>query len=192
VKRKYLRTVIAVGRCSTEGYTVASLIDELISVLEEECDVYQQLIPIADEKTQVIVKNDLTSLQDITSKEQRAVGHINTLERKRDQIMNNIRTVINRKSGEFTLKTLIGLMEKQPKEQKALSIIHDNLKSNIQRLVEINNRNMSLIQQSLEMIEFNMNFIQSTRMSPGNNTYTKGASQYDAPASRTGMFDARQ
>ncbi|MDF2485729.1 MAG: hypothetical protein K0R46_1897 [Herbinix sp.] len=171
---------------------MASLIDELISVLEEECDVYQQLIPIADEKTQVIVKNDLTSLQDITSKEQRAVGHINTLERKRDQIMNNIRTVINRKSGEFTLKTLIGLMEKQPKEQKALSIIHDNLKSNIQRLVEINNRNMSLIQQSLEMIEFNMNFIQSTRMSPGNNTYTKGASQYDAPASRTGMFDARQ
>ena len=171
---------------------MASLIDELIGVLEEECNVYQQLIPISEEKSQVIVKNDLTSLQEITSKEQTAISRINTLERKRDQIMVNIRTVINRKTGEFTLKTLIGLMEKQPKEQTALSLIHDNLKNTIQRLVEINNRNKSLIQQSLEMIEFNMNFIQSTRMSPGNNTYTKGASQYEAFASGTGMFDAKQ
>ena len=171
---------------------MASLIDELISILEEECNVYQQLIPISEEKSQIIVKNDLTSLQDITSKEQTAISRINALERKRDQVMVNIRTVINRKTGEFTLKTLIELMEKQPKEQKALSLIHDNLKNTIQRLVEINNRNKSLIQQSLEMIEFNMNFIQSTWMSPGNNTYTKGASQYEAFASGTGMFDAKQ
>ena len=171
---------------------MASLIDELIGVLEEECNIYRQLIPISDEKTRIIVINDLPSLQDITSKEQAAIGRINTLERKRDQIMGNIRTVINRKDGEFTLKTLIGLMEKQPKEQKALSIIHDSLKSTIQRLVEINNHNKSLIQQSLELIEFNMNFIQSTRMSPGNNTYTRGASGYEAQAFGTGMFDAKQ
>jgi flagellar biosynthesis/type III secretory pathway chaperone len=174
------------------GLAVASLIDELIDVLEKEYVVYQQLIPIAEEKTQVIVKNDLTSLQEITGKEQIAVDRINALEHKREGIMINIRTVINRKAGDFNLKTLIGLMEKQPKEQKALSIIHDNLKSTIQRLVEVNGRNKSLIQQSLDMIEFNMNFIQSTRMSPGNNTYTKGASQYDAQASGTGMFDAKQ
>jgi flagellar biosynthesis/type III secretory pathway chaperone len=171
---------------------VASLIDELIDILEKEYEVYQQLIPIADEKTQVIVKNDLTSLQDITGKEQISIDRINALENKREAVMVNIKTVINRKAGDFNLKTLIELMEKQPKEQKALSVIHDNLKRSVQRLVEINSRNKSLIQQSLEMIEFNMNFIQSTRMSPGNNTYTKGASQYDAQAFRTGMFDAKQ
>jgi flagellar biosynthesis/type III secretory pathway chaperone len=171
---------------------VASLIDELIGILEKEYEVYQQLIPIAEEKTQVIVKNDLTSLQEITGKEQAAVDSINALERKRDTVMDNIKTVINRKTANMSLKELIGLMEKQPKEQKALSVIHDNLKSIIQRLVEVNNRNKSLIQQSLEMIEFNMNFIQSTRMSPGNNTYTKGASQYEAQASGTRMFDAKQ
>ena len=171
---------------------MASLIEELIDVLEQECTIYQQLIPIADEKTQVIVKNDLVALQDITDREQISINQINMLEHRRDTVMTNIRMVINRKTGDFTLRTLIGLMEKQPKEQKALSIVHDNLKSTIQRLVQINNRNKSLIQQSLEMIEFNMNFIQSTRMSPGNNTYTKGASRYDAMVSGTGMFDARQ
>ena len=160
---------------------MASLIDELIDVLEQEYQVYQQLLPIAEEKTQVIVKNDLSSLQDITGKEQLAVDKINALEHKRETIMGNIKTVINRKSVEFNLKTLIHL-----------SVIHDKLKGTVQRLVEVNNRNKSLIQQSLEMIEFNMNFIQSTRMSPGNNTYTKGASQNIAQARGTGMFDARQ
>ncbi|HWT73666.1 MAG TPA: flagellar protein FlgN [Mobilitalea sp.] len=171
---------------------MASLIDELIGILEQEYQVYKLLIPISEEKTQVIVKNDLMSLQEITNKEQLAVDKINALEHKREAAMVNIKTVINRNSGEFTLKTLIGLMEKQPKEQKVLSILHDNLKGTIQRLVEVNNRNKSLIQQSLEMIEFNMNFIQSTRMSPGNNTYTKGASKYDAQSHDTRMFDAKQ
>lgn len=171
---------------------MASLIEELINVLEQEQEVYQQLVPIAEEKTNIIVKNDLNALQEITGKEQNAVDMLNVLERRREEIITNIGTVINRKPETLDMKTLIQFMEQQPNEQKALSVLHDNLKRTIQRLVEINNRNKSLIQESLEMIEFNMNFIQSTRMSPGNNTYTKGASQYDAQASQTGMFDAKQ
>ena len=171
---------------------MASLIDELIDILQEEHKIYRQLIPIAEEKTRVIVKNDLDSLQSITEQEQSAISRINVLERKRETVMVNIKTVINRKNGELSLSTLIDLMEKQPKEQKALSVLHDNLKDAIQGMVQINNRNKTLIQHSLEMIEFNMNFIQSTRMSPGNNIYTKGASRYDAQSSGAGMFDARQ
>jgi flagellar biosynthesis/type III secretory pathway chaperone len=171
---------------------VASLIDELISTLEKEYEIYQLLIPIANEKTQIIVNNDLASLQLITQKEQTAIDRVNTLEHKREEIISNIKTVINRKNDPMDLKTLIHLLEKQPNEQKALSVLHDNLKRTIQRLVDINNRNKSLIQESLEMIEFNMNFIQSTRMSPGNNTYTKSASRYDVQMQRTGMFDAKQ
>jgi len=171
---------------------VASLIEELIEILDKEYEIYQHLIPIAEQKTRIIVKNELTELQKITEKEQLAIEKINVLERKREIIVGNIGTVINKKPSTLNIKAVIMLLDKQPKEQKALSIIHDNLKDTIHRLVEINSRNKSLINQSLEMIEFNMNFIQSTRMSPGNNTYTKGASQYDIPASRTGMFDAKQ
>ncbi len=171
---------------------MASLIDELIDVLEEEYVIYQQLIPIVEEKTQVIVKNDLTALHEITTKEQLSIDKIGTLEHKRETVMMNIKTVINRKSGDLKLDTLVKLMEKQPKEQRALMVVHDNLKNALQRLTKANNRNKSLIQQSLEMIEFNMNFIQSTRMSPGNNNYTRGASQYMAQSQGTGMFDAKQ
>ncbi len=171
---------------------MASLIDELVEILEQEYSVYKELLPIAEEKTKVIVKNDLASLQNITEKEQDAIDRIHSLEHKRESLMLNIRTVLNKKSNDFNLKALITLLEKQPKEQKALSILHDNLKSTIHRLVEVNSHNKSLIKQSLEMIEFNMNFIQSTRMAPGNNTYTKRASRYDAQMRGTGMFDAKQ
>lgn len=170
---------------------MASLIDELIDTLKSEYEIYQLLIPLANQKTQVIITNDLNSLQEITGREQEAIDKISLLEHRREAVMQNIKTVISRKE-ELTVKVLAELLNNQPKEQKALSTIRDQLRDTILMFDEINNRNKSLIQQSLEMIEFNMNFIQSTRMSPGNNTYTKGASKYEAEARGTGMFDAKQ
>ena len=171
---------------------MASLIDELKNTLMEELTIYQQLIPIAEAKTKIIVDNNLEMLQEITGREQDAVDKILSLERKRDAVMDNIRTVINRKTGEFNLRTLIALMDKQPEEQKALSELRDELQNTVQRLVSINNRNKSLIQQSLDMIEFNMNFIQSTKTLLADSTYTKRASKYDAPTTGASLFDTRQ
>ena len=170
---------------------MASLIEELVDVLDNELEIYQQLIPISNEKTQIIVKNDLAALQEVTEKEQCMADQITSLENKRNQVMTNVKIVLNRKSDTLDLKTLIQLLENQPKEQKTLSILHDNLKDTIRQLVEINNRNKSLIEQSLEMIEFNINFIQSARLYQGNN-YTKDAEQYDIKISGAGMFDTKQ
>lgn len=171
---------------------MASLIEDLIHTLEQECEVYNQLIPIAEKKTKFIISNNLTELQKITDQEQNMIDIILNIEKKREEVVNNIGIVINKDPRTINLKTIIEVLEKQPKEQKQLSEIHDNLKKTIQRLVDINNHNKSLIQQSLEMIEFNMNFIQSTRMSPGNLSYNRGASQTDMPSLQTGMFDAKQ
>ena len=171
---------------------MASLIQELIAVLRGEEDIYLELIPIATRKTKVIIDNDLPSLQLITEQEQNMIEKINVLERKREEVIVNIGTVLNRIPSSLNMKTIVSLLDRQPEEQKLLSEIHDSLKSTMSTLVDINNRNKSLIQQSLEMIEFNMNLIQSTRMSPGSNNYTKGAFQAEMPASRTGMFDAKQ
>lgn len=171
-------------------YNVASLIDELIDVLDKEYEIYNNLIPIATEKTKIIVKNDLAALQEITAREQEAVDQITALENKRGRIMGDIKTVLGKKE-DINLSTLVGLLDQQ-KEQKTLSLLHDKLKDVVNRLVEINNRNKTLIEQSLEIIEFNMNFIQSTRMAPGNVTYSKYPSQNNEDTWGTGMFDAKQ
>jgi len=169
---------------------LASLIDELKNILKEELAIYKELIPISESKTRIIVENNLQALQEVTGAEQAAVDRIMSLERKREAVMNDIRTVINRRTGDFNLRTLIALMGTQPQQQE-LSKLRDELNDAVQRLVSINNRNKALIEQSLEMIEFNMNFIQSTRM-VADNTYTKRASKYENHIPGASMFDAKQ
>ena len=171
---------------------MAGLIDELVNTMSQENDIYRELIPIAEEKTRVIIKNDLDALQKITEQEQLTIEKINALEKKREEVVVNIGTVLSRDPKELNMKALIKIMDKQPKEQKELSRIHDELDGNLRRLVTINDRNKELINQSLEMIEFNMNLIQSTRMAPGVNNYTRSAGESSIRQAGTGMFDAKQ
>lgn len=170
---------------------MASLIEELISTLEEENKIYEELIHIAEKKTRIIIKNNLEELQKITEKEQDYVDKINTLEYKREEVVSNVGIVLSRNPKELTLKEIILILKKQPKEQQCLSKLRDTLKQNINRLTQINSQNKALIDESLEIIEFNMNLIQSTRMSPGNN-YDRGAQTTNVPLVSNGRFDARQ
>ena len=171
---------------------MAGLIDELVNTMSQENDIYKELIPIADEKTRVIIKNDLDALQKITEQEQLTIEKINALEKKREEVIINIGTVLSRNPKDLNMKELIKIMGRQPEEQKKLSKIHDELSDTLKRLVTINDRNKELIKQSLEMIEFNMNLIQSTRMAPGVNNYTRAAGESDIRQAGTGMFDAKQ
>ena len=170
---------------------MASLMEELISTLSQEKELYLALLPIAEEKTKAIVANDLEELQRITDREQEAVGRISALERKRDEVITNMGIVLGRKPQELSLAELIRVTEKQPKDQAALSELKDSLGAAVKKLADVNGRNNVLIQHSLEMIQFNMNLLQSTRMVQGTN-YTKSAGESMPEASQTGMFDAKQ
>lgn len=171
---------------------MASLMEELIDTLEEEHAIYERMIPLAEKKTQVVVANDLKALQTITEQEQEAVDRIGVLERKRQEVIRNIGTVMNREPSALNFRTLIRLLDGQKEIQDKLRDLHDRLKRSVGRLSEINNRNKILIQQSLEMVEFNMNFIRSTWRSPGIGQYGRSASEIELSASQTGMFDAKQ
>ena len=158
---------------------MASLIEELTQTLEEESAIYEDLIPLAERKTQVIVANDLQALQSITEQEQSAVDRIGALERKRQEVIVNIGIVLNRNPSTLDFRTLIAILEGQEAEQDALRRLHDRLRQTVGRLSDIN-----------------MNFIQSTWMSPGmsqaGSQYGKSASEVQMSASQTGMFDAKQ
>ncbi|MDD6208110.1 MAG: flagellar protein FlgN [Clostridiales bacterium] len=170
---------------------MASLIEELIQTLEEETEIYHELIPVSEEKTRVVIKNDLEALSKITDKEQKYVDRIATLEKKRSEVIINIGTVLNRNPGSLTLKKIISLLDKQPKEQSRLETLHDDLHHTVHRLMDINQQNKRLIEASLEMIDFNINVIKSTQTIQTNN-YDRGASTKDAVMIQTGTFDARQ
>ena len=150
---------------------MASLIEKLIMVLGNEEKIYNEIIPIAEKKTQIIVNNDLQSLNSITEEEQELLGKISKLEKKRQEVIRNIGIVMNKKESELNFVTIIELLNGQEKEQEELRKLHDKLKRTIDVLSTLNERNQMLIKQSLEMIDFDINLMQSLRTSPGVGQY---------------------
>ena len=169
---------------------MASLIEELIMVLGDEEKIYSEIIPVAEEKTRVIVNNDLQSLNSITEEEQALIGRISKLEKKRQEVIRNIGIVMNKKESELNFITIIDLLKGQEKEQEELRKLHDRLKRTIDALKLINERNQMLIKQSIEMIDFDINLMQSLRTSPGVGQYNT-SSEVEIQGMNKGMFDAK-
>ncbi len=171
---------------------MASLIEELISTLKAEKAVYEELVPVSEKKTKILVKNDLEELKKITAQEQLLIDRAGVIGHKREEVIKNIGVVLNKTPEQLDLTSLTRLMAKQPEEKKTLAALHDSLRTTMRRLVDVNERNKELIENSLEMVEFNLNFIQSTRMSPGNNNYNRNATNsYTSDYGGHG-FDAKQ
>lgn len=171
---------------------MASLMEELIVVLGDERDIYQSLIPISRRKTEILVKGDLEELRRVTEEEQVLLDQVYAIDQKREKVITNMGIVLNKDPKDLDLATLAKLMAKQPGEKKKLSEFHDSLRMVMKQLVEANEKNKQLIENSLEMVEFNMNFIQSTRMSPGSNNYNRNASSSYSVDMGPGAFDAKQ
>ena len=83
-------------------------------------------------------------------------------------------------------------MEKQPKDQAALIKIHDELKSTMDQLIMLNNNNKVLLQESLDMLEFEINLIRNSKMAPATANYDKGAYGVSQTDVGMGTFDAKQ
>ncbi len=171
---------------------MASLMEELIGTLDEEDKVYQALLPIEQEKTRAVIENDLVALQDITDRERDLVDRISSLEGKREQVASDIATVLGKNPQTITVSEIVDVLKNQPKDQKRLQSVHDRLRRTVTQLQEVNNQNRDLIKDSMEMIEYNMNVIRSTRMSSGSSNYSSNASEVAGMAPQHGLFDAKQ
>ena len=49
-----------------------------------------------------------------------------------------------------------------------------------------------LLKEAIDMVEYNMNVIRSTRMASGSSNYSSDASEVAGMAPQHGMFDAKQ
>lgn len=172
---------------------MASLMENLISVLEEECTEYTSLRELSLKKTPVIVAGDLQALQSVTDEEQIVVDRINHLENKRETTMRDIADVINKDVETLKLTFLIQMLEKRPAEQKKLAEVYDRLSEAVHTVQRINEQNRQLITGALEMVEFDLNLIQSMKSAPETANYTKGAyNDGSVIGTSQGGFDAKQ
>jgi len=172
---------------------VASLMENLIDVLEKECSEYEVLLALSRKKTPIIVGGNLEELQKITDEEQLVVSRIGGLEKTRTQVMKDIANVMNRDVTQLKLTNLIQMLASRPAESGKLAELHDRLKNVTANMQRVNEQNRQLIENALEMVEFDMNLLQSVKTAPETANYNKGAYTSGAlmGVGRSG-FDAKQ
>ena len=89
---------------------MASLIENLITGLNEEYAVYEKLLEVSMTKTSAIVSNDLDRLRETTDKEQLLVDAITSLERTRRETLGNIATVLNKKVADLKIIDIVNVI----------------------------------------------------------------------------------
>lgn len=172
---------------------MASLMENLMDLLEKENDEYDKLLELSMQKTPVIIEGNLQRLEQITDEEQIIVGRVNRLDKEREKVMKDIATVLNKDVQELKLGLLVKLLAERPEQQNRLSQIDTRLKLTMNQMVRVNDRNRELIQSSLEMVQYNMNVLKSMKAAPETANYTKDA--YNSGSTMGSVpkgFDAKQ
>ena len=172
---------------------MASLMEDLISILEQEDSLYEDLLKLSMSKTPVLISGDLEALSRITEDEQEIVNKVNALDKKREEGMKDIANVLGKDVKTLKLTDLIDVLRSRPAEQNRLAAIYDKLSDTRGQMKRTNEQNRELIESSLEMVQFDMNVLQAYKAAPETANYSKNALNSGAYMGNTkGGFDAKQ
>lgn len=154
---------------------MASLMDDLAQVLENETVEYQRLIDLSEELREALIGSDVLAVERISAGQEEVANGIQSLETKRTRIMNDIAVVLNKKPEELKISVLEETLANQPKERERLAAVRIDLKETMNELKRINQANQALIHQSMELLEFDLNLFRSMRQAPETANYNKSA-----------------
>lgn len=154
---------------------MASLVEELVNVLEAEKQIYTTLVGYEERKKDVLIAADVATLEEITTKEQLAGDDLIAYSNKRIQILKDIATVLGRTDGKMTVTRLISLLDTQPKVQEQLTEARDSLLTAANQMKTLSDQNAILIRQAIELNEFDMTLFKSLRQAPETANYDKSA-----------------
>lgn len=83
---------------------MASLMEDLIDVLNKEEEQYQGLIELGKKKREVVIRADIKTLDEITATEQEVASNLQNLAKKRARVLNDMATVLGRIRGGYDHK----------------------------------------------------------------------------------------
>ena len=135
---------------------MASLMENFMDILEKENGEYERLVELSRQKTQVIIDGNVPALDKITEQEQEITGTLINLEKKREEIVNDMSIVLSKDPSDLTVTNMIAFLSKQPQEQQKLKDIKQKLRDTLNQMARLNEQNESLLQHAIEMTEFDL------------------------------------
>ena len=172
---------------------MASLLENLIDVLDSENAQYERIVTLAESKTSVIVAGDIENLGKIMEEEQEIVGRIQGMEKNRNKFLADIANVVNRDVESLKLIDLIQMLESMPDQKQKLEDVQTDLRKTIDKLRETNGKNQLLLSERLDMVNFNLDMIRAMKSAPQTAKYSKDAyTNGQSLGILHGGFDAKQ
>ena len=170
---------------------MASLMEDFMDVLEKENGEYERLTELSREKRQIIIDGNIPALEEITNREQEITSILKNLEKKREEVVNDMSIVLSKKPEELTVTNMIAFLNKQPKEQQQLRELKEKLHDTLGKMADINTQNETLLKHALEMAAFDLTLFKSMRQAPTTANYDKRANNTGNLLGNSG-FDAKQ
>jgi flagellar biosynthesis/type III secretory pathway chaperone len=153
----------------------------LIQLLDTLLKLHKSLNELADEKTEVIKKNDVEKLNQLILIENKHIKEIQKVERERVEYMSTL----------FPKQPLISLNECISQfselDQEKIQARQKDLSVEINKLKTANNLNQSLLEQSLSYINLNLDLIYPQVV----NTYGKENLEENQTIGDIRLFDSK-
>lgn len=170
---------------------MASLVDDLITVLKDEERMYRRFIEYGEQKRQILIDADVPALEQLTSLEQTSSDELLSLSNKQVQILKDIANVLGRTEEKMTVTRLIEYLAGQPDIQAKLRRARDELLDAAGQMQVLNRQNEALLKQAIELAEFDITLFRSMRQAPETANYNKNAYNTGTLLGNSG-FDAKQ
>lgn len=134
-------------------------VETIIATLEQQADVYTQLLALANEKTPYLVHNQVEQLNVALQKERKLVKVAEELEQQRMRLCGQYFTglgMLRYKGGKISemIRTVTS-----PRDKQQLIDLHNTLTSLLDDLQKVSERNQLLIMQSLKFIDYSIDLM---------------------------------
>ncbi|MDI3478480.1 MAG: hypothetical protein PWQ59_2005 [Thermoanaerobacterium sp.] len=127
-------------------------INDLFDVLDGEMLLYKDLLDISTKKTDVIIHGKIQELDNMTKVEGNIICKLSMLEEEREKILSGYDD-----TGEITISELCKMLPED--DAKKLKKIQKEFESILKALNDRNALNKSLLQQSIEFVNYSLSII---------------------------------
>ena len=138
--------------------------EELIGVLHEIAGLYLEMKVLAEKKRDALINVRVDVVNSTIVKEEALIKKINTLETKRQELVEQIA-----KDGNWMDEKikLLDLVERAPEEfSLPIKEVSQNLADIIMKIAMLNNINNNLLKQAMHIIEYNINILSRAQATP--------------------------
>jgi len=170
---------------------VASLMEELLNIMDCETEQYEKLINLHETKRDSIIHQKLDVLEEVTAQEQGIANSLLELEKKRTAALEKMAVVMGKSGEKITISWMIDNLDGQPVEQEKLKAARGKLRRAADEMQVLNGQIQVLLKQAMEMVEFDITLLKSSRQAPQTSNYGKDAYTTGNLLGRSG-FDAKQ